>query len=74
MNEKLKVVIADIFDVDPETITSELSPDSLDNWDSLNHLKLVTAVEQEFGVKFTMSQIENINSVASLEALLQGRV
>lgn len=46
-------VLADVFDIDPGDVGADTSPDTVEAWDSLQHLTLVLALEEEFGVQFT---------------------
>jgi acyl carrier protein len=48
----------------------ESSPDNITSWDSLQHLNLVLALEQEFQVQFSPEEIEEILSVELAAALL----
>ena len=50
--EKLKQILASVFNLGIDQITEDASPDSIENWDSLNHLNLVLALEEGFGVSF----------------------
>ncbi|HLT89987.1 MAG TPA: acyl carrier protein [Woeseiaceae bacterium] len=68
MNEQLRFIVADTLGIDPEAVTPETSRDSEPGWDSLNHLRLITAVEEAFGVKLTMAEIQAITRAAELEA------
>lgn len=70
MNEKLCSVIADTLGLDCGAIGPELSRESEAAWDSLNHLRLVTAVEEVFGVRFSMAQIQEIKSAGELDELI----
>ena len=74
MNEstelKLKVLLARVMRVDVATITSDASTDTIATWDSLNHMKLVLALEEEFDVAFDESQIEHMTSFAKVIALV----
>jgi acyl carrier protein len=46
---------------------------SLPEWDSLAHVNLLLAVEQEFQVRFTLSEILEIDSVGALKLLLRAK-
>lgn len=50
---KLKRVISNVLGVSIEEINDDSSPNSLDKWDSLSHVRLVMAIEEEFRVKLT---------------------
>jgi len=71
VNEKLTELVSELFDIDPSVVSDELTPEDVDQWDSLNHLRLVTAVEQEFEIKLSTSDIESITSLAVLRALIE---
>jgi len=70
VNKKLMELVSEIFFLDEEEITLELTPDDVETWDSLNHLRLVTAVENEFGIKLSMRDIESISSLETLNRLV----
>lgn len=70
MNQQVQQLVADTFDLAPDEVTETLARDDVDQWDSLNHLRLITAVEGTFGVKFTMSDIESIDGIGRLLELL----
>jgi acyl carrier protein len=73
MTPELRTLAADIFDVGPEEIQGDLGPGSWERWDSLGHLRLVTAVEEEFGVKLSMQEIQTIASLDALDVLIRER-
>ncbi len=62
---RLRQILADVLDIDPQ-ITDDFSRDDESGWDSMAHLRLITAVEQAFGIKFTMREIEEIRSYGDL--------
>jgi acyl carrier protein len=57
MEEKIREIMAAVFDVPAERIDENASPDSIENWDSLNHMKLILALEGEFDVQFTDEEV-----------------
>jgi len=46
MEERLKKIMTQVIDVPIESISNDLSLDTTDNWDSVNHMNLVLALEQ----------------------------
>ena len=74
MKNRLLEIACEIFEMDDGEVSLDSSTESLDIWDSLNHLRLITAVEKEFNVKFTMSEIESIKTMATLQSLVDERV
>lgn len=69
--QKLKEVLARIFNVSIDTITADASPDTIESWDSLRHMNLVLALEEEFGVELTDDQVVEILSYKLIRIVLQ---
>jgi acyl carrier protein len=63
---RLRQILSDVLDIDPEQISDAFSRDDESGWDSMAHLRLITAVEQAFGIKLTMKEIEEIRSYGDL--------
>ena len=63
-------IFADVFQIPLYQVKPDSSPDNIVNWDSLQHLNLVLALEQEFNIQFTPEEIEQILSVELAAALL----
>ena len=68
---KLKEVISNVLGVSLDEINDDSSPDSLDNWDSLSHLKLVMAIESEFNVKLSPEDSMDMLSVKLIRMILE---
>jgi acyl carrier protein len=64
---------AGIFGVDTADLHPNLAPGDLATWDSLNHLRLVTAVEAEFSIRLTMRQVRNISCLNDFVQLAIGK-
>ena len=52
MVDQIKQIMADVLDLEAECIDESTTQDNTPNWDSLNHVNLIIAVEQEFDVTF----------------------
>jgi len=70
MEQQLNKILVEILEVNESEITDDMSTDTVDSWDSLNHLKLITAIESSFGIKLGMSDIENMLDVKSIKEKL----
>jgi acyl carrier protein len=73
VNDKLREIVAELFELEPAAVDGALTPEEVELWDSLNHLRLVSAVEEEFAIKLSMKEIESIRSLATLQALVEQR-
>jgi acyl carrier protein len=49
-----------VFEIDSSEINHESSPDSIDKWDSLRHMNLVVALEEEFNIEFEVEEISEL--------------
>ena len=64
--EKINEIAKDVFDNDDVVITEASTADDVDGWDSLTHLELMTELEAEYRIKFTMNEIQNLADVGEL--------
>ena len=72
--EQVRSVASDIFGIPADKISADSSPETIENWDSMQHLNLVLAVEEKFGVQLNpedIEQMKNIGAVAKLVEKLQ---
>ncbi len=60
MEERIKNVMAAAFGIDVADISDDASPDTITGWDSIGHMKLVVALEEEFGIQFNDDQIAEL--------------
>ena len=72
--ERINRLVADIFEVPLAEVTPDSSPDIIESWDSLRHLNLVLAMEQEFGIQFTPEEIEQLLSVWLIGSLVEEKL
>ncbi|MBO5166191.1 MAG: acyl carrier protein [Lachnospiraceae bacterium] len=64
--ERLNAVFQDVFDDEDITVNDATTSADIEDWDSLEHINLVSAVEKEFGVKFTMGQVVTMKNVGEM--------
>ncbi len=72
--EKLNGVFQDVFDDDTITVTDTTTADDIEEWDSLEHINLLAAVEQEFGMKFNMGQIVSMKNVGEMADIIMQQI
>ncbi len=68
--EKINEVFRDVFEDDDITVTDETTAADIEDWDSLEHINLVNAIEQEFGIKFNMGQIVSMKNVGEMANII----
>ena len=69
--EQVRNIASDIFGIPVDQVTAESSPQTIENWDSMQHLNLVLAVEEKFGVRFEPEEIEAMTNVGAVAALVE---
>lgn len=68
--QKLKATLAVVLGVPTEEIGDETSSDTVASWDSLKHLNLVFALEDEFSVSISEEQSFQMLSYPALKSVL----
>jgi acyl carrier protein len=70
---RLREVIADVLDLNPVLIGDSFSRGDSPAWDSLAHLRLITALEEAFGIKFTMKEVGEMDCYEKIRERIDRR-
>lgn len=70
MRERIKEVMADVFELSPDRIPDDADTESLEQWDSLGHMQLMLALEAEFGVQIPTETMLELLSLEEIEEFL----
>ena len=70
-NEKLMEVIAKVLDLEASTITDDMSPENTSTWDSFNALMMISELETQFNVHFSMEEVYLVTCVADIRKALK---
>jgi acyl carrier protein len=73
VNDELRRLVADVLGVDVREVTDELGPGVSDTWDSISHLRIVSAIEDELSLRLTMDEIRSVDSFARLAAIVAAK-
>lgn len=68
--ERMQRTFRDVFDDAALELRRTMTAADVENWDSLSHIDLIVALEREFKVKFTTSEVTTMKNVGDLETLL----
>ena len=63
-------IFRDIFDEDDMFIEDKTNSDDVEEWDSLNHINLVSAIEKEFNIRFTLEELLTLKDVGAMLDLM----
>jgi acyl carrier protein len=69
-NIKIKQVMSAVFEIPVESIVDDASSDNIENWDSLRHLNLILALEEEFGVSIPDDEVGNLVNYKLIEIII----
>ena len=71
---RLNEVFQDVFDEDDLTVCDATTSYDIDGWDSFEHINLIVAIEEEFGMKFTLGETTSFNNVGEMVDIILQRV
>ena len=74
MESKVRDIMADVLNVPADQISSATTVDSVSTWDSLAQINLATALEEEFGISFSIQEIESLRSYDNILATLSKKL
>ena len=64
--ERLTNVFQDVFDDDSIVLTENSTADEIEEWDSLNQIKIILACEKEFNIKLNARDINTLENVGAM--------
>lgn len=70
---ELTAVFRDVFNDDALTLTPETAADDVEGWDSMKHIVIVAETERRFGLKFRMTEIDELTNVGDFAALIEAK-
>ena len=73
IKERLNGVFRDIFD-DPElSVSEETTSADIEDWDSIEHINLIGAIEDEFSMRFRMREVSGMKNVGEMIDIISER-
>lgn len=73
LNE-LQPIFQDVFDDEDLVVTNESNAENIDDWDSLSHIRLVVAIEKQFGIKFAFGELQGLKNVGEMITLIERKI
>ena len=74
MEERVKAIMADILLIEGSAINDQSSMDTIERWDSLAQIDVITALEEEFGVTFEVEEFQTMTSFSDIIDILSEKV
>jgi acyl carrier protein len=69
--EQVRTIASDVFNMLVQDESSSSPPETMDDWDSMQRLNLVLALEERFEVEFAPEEIERMNTLSDFAALVE---
>lgn len=73
LKERVFKIISQVMDIPFEEVNERSSPENLEKWDSLQHMNLILALEEEFKIRFTDEEIVGMGEVIIILEALQNK-
>jgi acyl carrier protein len=70
MDNQIKNVMSAVFEIPIDEIDQDSSPDNVGSWDSLKHMNLVVALEEEFNIEFIDDEIVKMMSLSQIKSIV----
>lgn len=68
--DKVQEIFRDIFNENTLIITKATSADDIEEWDSFNHINLVSAIEKAFDIRFALGELVELENVGDMVTLM----
>ena len=68
--KRLTQVFREVFDDESIVLTEQTTAADIEDWDSLEHIKLIGAVERAFRMRFTMKEVSGMKNVGEMVSIV----
>ncbi len=72
--EQVRVIASDIFSVPLPKIQTDSTPETIENWDSIQHLNLALTLEERFNIQLSPEEIEQMRNIAEITKLIESKL
>jgi len=74
IHDKLQLIFQDIFDDSAIYLQDSTTAADIEDWDSLMQINLIVAIEEEFQIKFKLSEVEKLRNVGEMIDAIAGKI
>ena len=72
--KSLQEIFQDVFDDNELVVDSYTNANQIEGWDSLQQINLISAVEKEFNIRFTLTDLDGLNNVNDFIVLINEKL
>ena len=74
IEKRIRLIMSEVFDINQDLIKDDSSTNNLAEWDSMNHMNLIVALEEEFKCDFDENDIENMVSFEIMKTTINKKL
>jgi acyl carrier protein len=71
---ELNGIFIDVLDDDEISVSMSTTAEDVEDWDSLTHITLVSALENKYGLSFSLAELEKLSNVGDMVALIKSKM
>jgi acyl carrier protein len=72
--EKIQKIFRDVFDNEEMILDRHTKASDVQGWDSLAHITLVVAIEKDFGIKFSIDELQQMTNIGNMIDMIEGKL
>lgn len=72
--EQVRGIASDLFAIPPDRITAESSAETIESWDSIQHLNFALALEEKFGFQLSPEEMEQMRTIGEIVKLVESKL
>jgi acyl carrier protein len=72
--DSIRGIASDLFAIPARLINADSSPESIEAWDSTQHLNLVLAIEEKFNIQFSPEEMEQMKNIGQITKIVEGKL
>lgn len=69
--QKLIELIAEVIDVEMDMLSLDIGPNEIEEWDSVNTLRILTNIESELGIRIPLAEYHQASTIGELSELIR---
>jgi acyl carrier protein len=74
IKEKIRKILVSVLKHERFSMIDELKASDIDGWDSLTHMFIITAIEEEFKIKFKLKELNKLQNIGSFVELVKSKI
>lgn len=74
IKKRILEVMSSVFEIDESALNEDSSIDNVENWDSIRHLNLILAIEDEFSITIPDDQVGDLVNFSLVELIIKEQI